>query len=606
MTENYVHRKVIGEGQYGKVYKVQDKYDNVWAEKIIELFDMDGIINPQNIRETNILSVCKNYNGIIKCNSIKYNNSSKSIILCMPLGYTLDTYIKITSSKDRILNFIDIFKDVVFSLHKLHSINLIHGDIKAGNVVLIAGVATLIDFGGTVFEQTKYTRHTSTVTYRSPELFESTNNIDTSNDIWSLGILFLEYIIGYNPVQKYYDFSACDDENEKNIYNFIKTDKLSEVISSIDNKFCDLLTKMLTVDKKKRCCINDVVKFFETNGDTNGDTKDTVIVSPFSNTPLKYNSFDFAVIKEFHDIVKNCKIERYKYCFPLAVSIYKRYINISGDIPSINILSTCMFISISVLTNNFYEYTLGQIDNELVCKIVTVLDFKLYTETFYKWMNTSENCKIGYISVFGVYSDPCNFNLSYQDIKNKYYKDGRDIACKFYNTLKKYTEKQEDELESKVSRLIHVAEYIKTTNSLGYIDVYYNDFGVDIRKRIKHDVERTYNETEKEEYYKLLYPEEYSDVKTPVYDKSNEYLSHMNILKYYLMMCQSTPSLFYKTKYIYLVCKYFIDNNLHTNNKYSKIKLVISELILSFSLCDDDSPYNPNIWIDDVLEKLIF
>src|SRR5262245_58485113 len=113
----------------------------------------------------------------------------------------------------RILERLDLFIKVCHAIQHAHQKGIIHRDIKPSNVLLTLhdGVAVpkVIDFGiakATQGELTDKTIHTQfqqfigTPAYMSPEQAEMSGlDIDTRSDIYSLGVLLYELLVGKTP-----------------------------------------------------------------------------------------------------------------------------------------------------------------------------------------------------------------------------------------------------------------------------------------------------------------------------------------------------------------------------------------------------------------------
>lgn len=146
--------------------------------------------------------------------------------------------------------------EIVLGLEELHNLNVIHGDLKADNIMLDAnGHVVLIDFGlakKTSDDETKgtvaVTCTVETIEYRAPEMHER-KAYGISIDYWALGIMFYEFCTkGWPPFVKDVD-------------NMVEADILHNVLHEppiMKKKFkkntvaWDLILKLLEKNPKDR------------------------------------------------------------------------------------------------------------------------------------------------------------------------------------------------------------------------------------------------------------------------------------------------------------------------------------------------------------------
>lgn len=116
-------------------------------------------------------------------------------------GETLDK--KISRGQLAINSAVDIAIQVARGLGRVHEAGITHRDIKPANIMIThRGEIKLLDFGLAKFMDqaciTKPGTLIGTVAYMSPEQARS-EEIDQRTDIWSLGVLLYEMIIGRLP-----------------------------------------------------------------------------------------------------------------------------------------------------------------------------------------------------------------------------------------------------------------------------------------------------------------------------------------------------------------------------------------------------------------------
>ncbi len=205
---------------------------------------------------------------------IKFKKLKSASILMHKHTGTLVDYIKQEDYCFRIMSFKNIVKQLATVLYVMDKGGILHRDIKPQNILVdwtYGKISNLyvIDWGlacyhHDIFAKQKLMRG-STYWYRAPEVFalRLKNNMgyyDIQADVWSLGCVILEIIIGKPPfatnnenetLQKIREFtcSILGSINVRNVLQYYLTPQEREYISP---HLIDLLEKMLTIDPTMR------------------------------------------------------------------------------------------------------------------------------------------------------------------------------------------------------------------------------------------------------------------------------------------------------------------------------------------------------------------
>lgn len=124
---------------------------------------------------------------------------------------------------------------------------LLHRDIKPANILFAQdGQARLADFGFSTKDQAvdkdKFVNLGSPL-YMAPEILRG-NNYSSKGDMWSIGLVFLETLIGDLP---------WSNVKETSLYEKILETSISDIIpQDVDSKYRLALQKCLEIDPRKR------------------------------------------------------------------------------------------------------------------------------------------------------------------------------------------------------------------------------------------------------------------------------------------------------------------------------------------------------------------
>lgn len=292
----------LGSGAYGRVYLVShNETKEEYALKVIEKKKLLNTFGNCDIiyNEIKIHSKLEHPN-IIRLYSM--NETEKEINIIMEYAKNGNLFQLISENKKGFSEKIafEYFIQVVNAVYFLHENQIIHRDIKPENLLIGENnTIKLCDFGWA--RQLTLKNRSSfcgTVEYMAPEIIES-ENYDYSVDIWSLGILLYELLMGHSPFK---------DKTTKNTIVNIKLHDL-KFDKEISEDCKDLINKLLEVNKDKRINIKDILthKFIKNNANLISNSISTnKLFSEYNNSDnniqlnLNINSNDIQISKSVY------------------------------------------------------------------------------------------------------------------------------------------------------------------------------------------------------------------------------------------------------------------------------------------------------------------
>lgn len=231
---DYVVSCPLGVGAYGEVYQCKDVSGRKCAVKIMDK-------NRSNsFSEVSLISML-NHPYIIKPLGIEQDSSY--VYMYMPIYRKYPVW----------SNFGKIIKCLLSTLAYIHSLNIMHADIKPSNTVWKSeNTPVIIDFGAAVFVPSNIPRYLrtsrtdqvyflQTCPYRAPEIWKK-DTFTCNADIWSLGCTLFEF----------YTEDMLFPTDNYDIFLKMIPNIFTRVTTSIPNRYQQLLLNMLTVDSSQR------------------------------------------------------------------------------------------------------------------------------------------------------------------------------------------------------------------------------------------------------------------------------------------------------------------------------------------------------------------
>lgn len=207
----YKTLKRLGQGSFGEVFKVKDLNDG--ETKVIKASHTkhDARYDPRTLKsfetEVKLLKKC-NHPGVVQCHQARIDSDTGRIIIVLEYANnkSLRTFLnKNHSQLDKKL-IISYLKQLTQGLHHIHSLKILHRDLKPDNILLTKdGKAKITDFGvskESVISNLSIKTTTGTPLYMAPEVLLR-KKYDAKCDIFSLGLIAYELCervlpFGYN------------------------------------------------------------------------------------------------------------------------------------------------------------------------------------------------------------------------------------------------------------------------------------------------------------------------------------------------------------------------------------------------------------------------
>ena len=245
--ETYIKGEKIGKGGFStcyKLYNVQDKKIYAAKEIIKNKSSYDRIKN-----EIDIYEYLKHDNIVNQKEHFIYNDTQYLIFeFCenRDLSHLIDQRKKLKEIEVQYY-----ITQLIQALIHLHDRNIVHRDLKLGNIFLTGKMELKLgDFGlakKLSFRDEKISEGVGTPAYMAPEILENMG-YSLEVDIWSLGVIMYYLIIGKLP------FNKPNQEDIKRVsYTFPK-----KAIISIAAK--NLIEQILVKDPKERPSLKQILR----------------------------------------------------------------------------------------------------------------------------------------------------------------------------------------------------------------------------------------------------------------------------------------------------------------------------------------------------------
>ena len=243
IKEQYDFLRQIGEGGMGKVYEAYDKVlkRKVAIKRVRPELVRSAYVREQFLAEARMVALLR-HPCIVEIYTVIESESSLYLVFEYVDGQTLETRLDI-DGRIPFSEAKNIFDYVCRGLHYAHSQDIIHCDLKPGNIMIKEdGTAKVMDFGvakKSIDGQTGARTVAGTPAYMAPE--QQKGFMRKQSDVYSLALCLYEALVGQVP----WSVKGFDIANKK-IY------PASKLAPGIPPEIDGLLEDALKEDPKER------------------------------------------------------------------------------------------------------------------------------------------------------------------------------------------------------------------------------------------------------------------------------------------------------------------------------------------------------------------
>ncbi|CAD8149994.1 unnamed protein product [Paramecium pentaurelia] len=252
---NWVQGEVLGQGAFGKVIMGLQKNGQIMAVKqvYIQNFNDQRVIQLQ--KEIQMLSKLQHPN-IVRYLGCEQKNQFINIFLEYVSGGSVQSMLeRFGCFKESLIK--TYLKQILLGLSYLHSQNVIHRDIKGGNILIDnSGKCKLADFGSSKqlsdFAHDTLGSICGTPNYMAPEVINQ-EQYGKKADIWSLGCTIIEMATGQPPFSEFKDAIAIMVKIGKST----QPPPIPSQLISVESR--NFLSLCLQIDPKQRATVDELL-----------------------------------------------------------------------------------------------------------------------------------------------------------------------------------------------------------------------------------------------------------------------------------------------------------------------------------------------------------
>ncbi len=196
----------LGKGGFGTIYNCYNDKGGHYAMKVIENKKDNPMEGLPCLIEASIMASI-NHPLINSAVAIDYDYGMICILMEVA-PYNLNKWRRKCNPSMPLIY--KVCYDILHAVHYLHCCNIIHGDLKAGNILMFGNQIKLTDFSLTLKSNWNNTgKSIATVSHRPFEIL-CKEPYSIKADMWGLGCTFFQVVYGYILFQYQYDISKIE------------------------------------------------------------------------------------------------------------------------------------------------------------------------------------------------------------------------------------------------------------------------------------------------------------------------------------------------------------------------------------------------------------
>lgn len=185
----------LGEGSFGSVIRAKGEDNKAYAIKIFESESFYAIPQSSIIEITALIRL--NHPNIIGITSV-FIDRSFEVPIAIVMEQASSNLQNIDNSVKKTLNLDVVSYGILCGMSYLHSLHIIHRDIKLENILYFPnGDVKIADFGSSkhyaCFPRGDWTEEVTSLWYRAPEIILGVEEYGIEIDIWSVGAMLYQW-----------------------------------------------------------------------------------------------------------------------------------------------------------------------------------------------------------------------------------------------------------------------------------------------------------------------------------------------------------------------------------------------------------------------------